>query len=108
MEDLILKHDQEKLTVTKTLETKLEEKEQKINKYEARLNELELNSGKQQKELEKNFQGKIDEMNRRHDVEMSRQENKMDTLDSNIETLNQFKDTKAIREENLRKEGERY
>lgn len=105
---MILKHDQEKLTVTKTLETKLEEKEQKINKYEARLNELELNSGKQQKELEKNFQGKIDEMNRRHDVEMSRQENKMDTLDSNIETLNQFKDTKAIREENLRKEGERY
>ena len=46
LEDLILKHDQEKLTVTKTLETKLEEKEQKINKYEARLNELELNSGK--------------------------------------------------------------
>ena len=55
LEDLILKHDQEKLTVTKTLETKLEEKEQKINKYEARLNELELNSGKQHKELEKNF-----------------------------------------------------
>jgi hypothetical protein len=27
LEDLILKHDQEKLTVTKTLETKLEEKE---------------------------------------------------------------------------------
>jgi hypothetical protein len=47
-------------------------------------------------------------MNRRHDVEMNRQENKMDTLDSNIDTLNQFKDTKAIREENLRKEGDRY
>ena len=46
LEDLILKHDQEKLTVTKTLETKLEEKNQNINKYEARLNELELNSGK--------------------------------------------------------------
>jgi len=103
-----LKHDQEKLTVTKTLETKLEEKERKINDYEAKLNTLELNSGKQQKELEKNFQGKIDEMNRRHDVDMNRQENKMDTLDSNIDTLNQFKDTKAIREDNLRKEGDRY
>ena len=86
----------------------MKEKERKINDYESKLNALEMNSGKQQKELEKNFQGKIDEMNRRHDVEMSRQENKMDTLDSNIETLNQFKDTKAIREENLRKEGERY
>ena len=32
----------------------------------------------------------------------------MDTLDSNIDTLNQFKDTKAIREENLRKEGDIY
>lgn len=38
LEDLILKHDQEKLTITKTLETKLEEKEQRINQYEARLN----------------------------------------------------------------------
>ena len=50
-----MKHDQEKLTVTKTLETKLEEKENKINEYEAKLNKLELNSGKQQKDLEKNF-----------------------------------------------------
>ena len=32
----------------------------------------------------------------------------MDTLDTNIDTLNQFKDTKALREDNLRKEGERY
>jgi uncharacterized protein (DUF3084 family) len=47
-------------------------------------------------------------MNRRHDVEMNRQENKMDTLDSNIDTLNQFKDTKAMREENIRLQGVRY
>jgi hypothetical protein len=32
----------------------------------------------------------------------------MDTLDSNLETLNHFKDTKALREENLKKEGERF
>ena len=32
----------------------------------------------------------------------------MDTLESNLDTLNQFKDTKTIREENLKKEGERY
>ncbi len=55
MEDLIMKHDQDKLTITKTLETKLEEKEQKIATFEHRLNELEANSGKHQKELEKNF-----------------------------------------------------
>ena len=94
MEDLIVKHNEDKLTITKTLETKLEEKEQKVARYEHRLNELEANSGKQQKDLEKNFQGQIDEMNRRHDVEMSKNEAKMDTLDSNLDTLNQFKDTK--------------
>lgn len=47
-------------------------------------------------------------MNRKHNVEMDRKEGAMETLDSNLDTLNQFKDTKAIREENLRKEGERY
>ena len=39
---------------------------------------------------------------------MNRKENQMDTLESNLDTLNQFKDTKTIREENLKKEGERY
>ena len=59
------------------------------------------------KELEKNFQGQIDEMNRKHDNVMQQKEGQMETLDSNLNTLNQFKDTKQIREENLKKESQR-
>jgi hypothetical protein len=38
---------------------------------------------------------------------MSTKEGQMETLDSNLNTLNQFKDTKQIREENLKKESQR-
>lgn len=46
-------------------------------------------------------------MNRKHDNVMSTKEGQMETLDSNLNTLNQFKDTKQIREENLKKESQR-
>ena len=36
-------------------------------------------------------------MNRKHDNVMTAKESEMDTLDGNLNTLNQFKDTKAIR-----------
>jgi len=38
---------------------------------------------------------------------MTTKEGQMETLDSNLNTLNQFKDTKQIREENLKKESQR-
>lgn len=46
-------------------------------------------------------------MNRKHDNVMTTKEGQMETLDSNLNTLNQFKDTKQIREENLKKESQR-
>lgn len=55
IEDLISKHEQEKLEITRALQHKLDEKLAKITKYESRLQELELNSGKMQKQMEKNF-----------------------------------------------------
>ena len=61
-----------------------------------------------QVQLEKNFQGQIDEMNRKFDNMMQSKESEMDQLGTNLNTLNQFKDTKAIREENLYKESQRF
>ena len=58
--------------------------------------------------LEKNFQGQIEEMNRKHDNIMVVKENEMTTLDSNLGTLNQFKDTKQMRIESLKNEENRY
>lgn len=58
--------------------------------------------------LEKNFQGQIEEMNRKHDNIMAVKENEMTTLDSNLGTLNQFKDTKQMRIESLKNEENRY
>ena len=47
-------------------------------------------------------------MNRKHDNVMTAKEGEMETLDSNLDTLNHFKDTKQIRKENLLKEERRY
>jgi hypothetical protein len=47
-------------------------------------------------------------MNRKHDNIMAVKENEMTTLDSNLGTLNQFKDTKQMRIESLKNEENRY
>ena len=106
--DLIDKHDDEKLKITRELEKQCESKLEKIIKYEQKLSDLEANSGKVHKTLEKNFQGQIEEMNRKHDNVMTAKESEMQTLDSNLGTLNQFKDTKAMRQESLKNEENRY
>lgn len=108
IQDLIDKHDDEKLKITRELEKQCESKLEKIVKYEQKLSDLEANSGKVHKMLEKNFQGQIEEMNRKHDNLMAVKENEMTTLDSNLGTLNQFKDTKQMRIESLKNEENRY
>lgn len=94
---MIDKHDEDKLKITRELEKQCDSKKEKITKYEQRLSDLEANSGKMHRELEKNFQGQIEEMNRKHDNVMTAKESEMGTLDGNLATLNQFKDTKQIR-----------
>ena len=66
IQDLIDKHDEEKLKITRELEKQYEAKTEKIVKYEQKLSDLEANSGKVHKMLEKNFQGQIEEMTRKH------------------------------------------
>lgn len=46
IQDLIDKHDEEKLKITRELEKQYESKQEKIVKYEQRLSDLETNSGK--------------------------------------------------------------
>ena len=55
IQDLTDKHDEEKLKITRELEKQYESKMEKIVKYEQRLADLEANSGKVHKMLEKNF-----------------------------------------------------
>lgn len=61
----IITHNDKMLVTTKALQEKLEEKDQKISAYEHKLMEYQINSGKEQKELEKDFKGEIDEKKRK-------------------------------------------
>ena len=94
--------------ITRNLEKQLQEKEEKIKAYEARLAELEANSGAMQKNMENKFQGEIDEMTRKHDNLMNQKEGEMQGLEGELGTLHEFKDTKQIREENLAREMTRF
>jgi len=58
--------------------------------------------------MEKEFNNEINDMTGKYDRQMMQKENQMDTLDSNLEVLGKFKDTKAVREDNLVKESRRY
>lgn len=96
------------MVITRNLEKQLLEKEEKIKAYQARLAELESNSGAMQKNMENKFQGEIDEMTRKHDNLMNQKENEMQGLEGELGTLHEFKDTKQIREENLSREMKRF
>ena len=65
--EMIVKHDEEKLGITRTLQHKLDEKVAKITKYEQYLKDLEQNSGKMQRNLEKDFKNDIGDLNYKHD-----------------------------------------
>ena len=106
--DAIQDDDQKKMGITRNLEKQLQEKEEKIKAYEARLAELEANSGAMQKNMENKFQGEIDEMTRKHDNLMHQKEGEMQGLEGELGTLHEFKDTKQIREENLAREMTRF
>ena len=49
------------------------------------------------RDLEKNFQGQIEEMNRKHDNVMTAKQSEMEGLNEKQDTLNQFKDTATQR-----------
>ena len=65
--DAIQEDDQKKMGITRNLEKQLQEKDEKIKGYEARLAELQQNTGSMQLNLDGKFQGEIDEMTRKHD-----------------------------------------
>ena len=104
----LVQHDEEKLVVTRALQREYDDKINKINKCEQRLQELENNSGKMNRNLEKNFKNEIDDMNMKQEKILNQKANEMEDLDQNLNVLNQFKDTKTIREENLQRESQRY
>lgn len=79
--------------ITRNLEKQLQEKLEKIKSYEARLGELEANSGAIAKNMETKFQGEIDEMTRKHDNLMNQKENEMQGLEGELGNLHEFQDT---------------
>ena len=60
------------------------------------------------KNLERNFRNEISDMQFKHEKQMNQRQDQMQALDSNLEVLNNFKDSKQIREENLKRESKRY
>ena len=47
------------------------------------------------KNLEKDYQGQIDEKKRKHENQINQKEGQMENLDEDLGVLNHFKDTKA-------------
>jgi hypothetical protein len=97
IQDMIDKHDEDKLKITRELEKQCDSKKEKITKYEQRLSDLEANSGKMHRDLEKNFQGQIEEMNRKHDNVMTNKESELDVITGNADSLGKFKETAPTR-----------
>jgi len=61
--------------ITKSLQDKLEEKDAKISSYEHKLQEYSVNSGKEQKDLEREFKGEIDEKIRKQENHLNAKDN---------------------------------
>lgn len=108
VEQTMSRFEDEKLELTRNLQMKLDEKKTKIAKFESRLADLEGSSEQMQQQLEVKFENQLSEITRKHENVKSAKEGEFDQLDANLNTLEQFKDTQKLREEELRREEERY
>ena len=108
VEQAMARFEDDKLELTRNLQMKLDEKKAKIDKFEARLGELEGSSEAMQQKLEVQFENQLGEITRKHENTKASKESEYDNLDSNLNTLEQFKDTQKMRESELRSEEERY
>lgn len=69
---------------------------------------LEKTSGKLYKNLEKDFENDIGDVNNVHQRHMQDKGDTIHDLDDNLNVLHQFKDTKLTRQEELERQFKRY
>ena len=68
------------LKITRTLQKQIDEKTETIDKYNAKLKQLEREFAEEQKELNERFDNEKQEMQRKNDQEQTQQEKQMRTL----------------------------
>ena len=87
VEQAMARFEDDKLELTRNLQMKLDEKKAKIDKFEARLGELEGSSEAMQQKLEVQFENQLGEITRKHENTKANKESEYDNLDANLNTL---------------------
>ncbi|CDW85089.1 UNKNOWN [Stylonychia lemnae] len=101
-------HDDEKLKITRTLQSQVDEKAEKIAKNMKKLEDLEQNSDKINEQLRENFQRQLNELTKKQEAEIYHTEHQMNDLSDDLQQLDNFKKNHRQKEDELEAERMRY
>ena len=90
-ENRIKQHDEDKLKVTRTLQAQVDEKAEKIAKYQSKLTDLEQNSDKINEQSKEDYQKKLNDLIKKQDSEIYHTEHQMNELQEDLSQLDGFK-----------------
>lgn len=94
--------------ITKTLQKQIDEKNDTIEKYNAKLLQLERDFAEEQNQLKDRFETQTVEMSKRNESELNAQAKKMKDLLKARDQLLEFKNTKMTRKKEIQNEENRY
>ena len=104
----IARHDEDMVKITRTLRKQIEEKEETIENYQKRLQQLQQNASKENKTLQDKYEFQKAELIRKQENELTEQNKQMKQLKTTQESILEFENSKLIKEKELENEENRY
>lgn len=89
-------HDDDMLKITRTLQKQIDEKEAKIGDYRTKIQQLSQHEESARAHVEKKFESEKSELMRKQKDEDNAQEEKIEELQNQEQTLLEFKNTQMI------------
>ena len=96
------------LKITRTLQKQIDEKNDTIEKYTAKLKQLERESAQEKDMLESKHGQLNEELKKKQDHDINAQQARLKKLSENQEMLQEFKNAQMVKKKEIENEENRY
>lgn len=104
----INKSEEDMIKITRTLQKQIDEKQETIAQYEAKLQQLESSLNVEHASLKKKYEFETNEVQRKQENEIKEQEKQMRALKQQQAELLEFKTTRLVKKQELQTAEQRY
>ena len=106
--DNLAKHDEDMMKITRTLQKQIDEKNETIEKYEKKLKQLEQEYEVDKANRQDMFKQQSDNIAKHQETQLNRQEKQRRQLMKQKMELEEFKNVKQAKKQEIQNEKKRY